>query len=233
MLQLEAYCRRKPTMKVLLSVILLPIFICVTASDQRITGRESRVRNVRQAVTCSNQDDCLPAALRNVTVPSDLVSCEGNACICRSCFQLQEGICMDQAPCWVYNSGTRACDDNRKSQLVAFLLSFFLSYVGAANFYIERGDLGGGQLAVFLVTFLFSYIAFIPCCFFCCCKDSEGGMACGAIIYIILIIIGFILITCASLIMMAWWIADLVVFVENTRNDGMGCPLSPTLSGSS
>ena len=32
--------------------------------------------------------------------------------------------------------------DRRPKQITGFLLSFFLSYVGAANFYIERYHLG-------------------------------------------------------------------------------------------
>lgn len=214
-------------------IVLIAHF--VTAIDPVAELETARTRHVRQAMPCTDSSDCLPAALGNVTVPNDLVSCQGSACVCRMCFELNptSGICEQPNACWTYNSGTRSCDDRRKSQLIAFLLSFFLSYVGAANFYIERGDLAGGQLAAFLVIFLFSYVVFIPCCFICCCKDSESGLACGAIAFGIIIAIGTILMLAASLIMLAWWIADLVIFVENTRVDGMGCALSPTLTGTS
>ena len=42
-----------------------------------------------------------------------------------------------------YSQGQRICgNDNRPSQLTAFLLSFFLSGTGAANFYIGQTSLG-------------------------------------------------------------------------------------------
>lgn len=87
--------------------------------------------------------------------------------------------------------------DNRQSQLTAFLLSFFLSSTGAANFYIGRNDLGtysiklqenvkanifiiaaGGQLFVLLLTFVLSYATCcIPCCLACCmAKDEIKGI---------------------------------------------------------
>ena len=41
-----------------------------------------------------------------------------------------------------YDQEDLECIDNRPKQLVAFLLSIFLSSCGAANFYIGRDDLG-------------------------------------------------------------------------------------------
>ena len=43
---------------------------------------------------------------------------------------------------WRYNEARFECKDNRPKQLTAFLLSLFLSFTGAANFYIGRDDLG-------------------------------------------------------------------------------------------
>ena len=57
----------------------------------------------------------------------------------------KEGTCSGTiCPDFQYDNKTRMCSsvDNRKSQLTAFLLSLFLSYVGAANFYIGQNGLG-------------------------------------------------------------------------------------------
>jgi hypothetical protein len=186
---------------------------------------------------CTSQSNCLPNTIANKTgVPTSLVSCDMNTftCVCKECFQLKDSKCYDQ-PCWTYNSGTHTCVDTRKSQLTAFLLSFFLSYVGAANFYIERHDFAGAQLALFLLGFCFVCVSVIPCCILPCCaagsEDSDKALACGTCCYVVFITLGSILITLASLAISAWWIADLVIFVENTRLDGRGCHLSPTLTG--
>lgn len=65
-------------------------------------------------------------------------------CVCTDCFMINDTtgrcrICSDYA----YSNISRACGvDHRPSQLTAFLLSFFLSSTGAANFYIGRSSLG-------------------------------------------------------------------------------------------
>ena len=54
-----------------------------------------------------------------------------------------EGTCIEvSCEDWRYNTRDLDCQDDRPSQLTAFLLSFFLSSTGAANFYIGRDDLG-------------------------------------------------------------------------------------------
>ncbi len=37
----------------------------------------------------------------------------------------------------------------------------------------------------------------------------------------------FIVVFAVSLAMVAWWIADAVIFGLNNRDDGDGCPLKP------
>ena len=66
-------------------------------------------------------------------------------CLCSMCFMLDsQGKCSSTVcPDYPYNKGTTKCsDDNRKSQLTAFLLSLFLAQFGAANFYIGQNGLG-------------------------------------------------------------------------------------------
>ena len=72
----------------------------------------------------------------------------GGVCYCNDCFDTGSyGTCVD-AECkdWHYNQEYLECDDNRPRQLTAFLLSFFISLTGAANFYIGRNDLGSMML---------------------------------------------------------------------------------------
>lgn len=175
---------------------------------------------------CVNQTSCIPPSLSEVFIPNDLIDCQSGNCVCRQCFELDGDRCRELAPCQTYNRGTRSCDDARRSQLVAMLLSIFLSEVGAANFYIARNDLAGGQLAIFLISFLVIFIAACPCCLLCCCKDESGERTAIAFIcYMIAIIVGAIIAVVCSLMIVAWWIADLVIFVQNTRLDGQNCML--------
>ena len=195
---------------------------------KRLPDFSIHARQKRQSPMCSNQTDCKPPSLSNVPIPTDLISCQGGSCVCRQCFgrNSNNNTCRELAPCQRYNTVTLSCDDERRSQLVAMLLSLFLSEVGAANFYIARNDLAGGQLAIFLMSFLVICIASCPCCFLCCCKDDSGEKtAFGFCLYIIAIVIGVVLALICALMMLAWWIADLVIFVQNTRLDGQNCML--------
>jgi len=64
--------------------------------------------------------------------------------VCTECFMtdLYTGkcyTCNDN----MYSKSLKSCGpDRRQKQQVAFLLSFFLQGFGAANFYIQRYDLG-------------------------------------------------------------------------------------------
>ena len=83
-------------------------------------------------------------------VPTEYIKCESYNCICNSnCFKLNGSVC-DYSVCGQYDNITSTCTDSPdlKDQKTAFLLSMFLSSVGAANFYIERYDLGrqGGNV---------------------------------------------------------------------------------------
>ena len=93
---------------------------------------------VRQ-VACQNNSNCYPDG---ITSPISYISCVQGKCICSgSCFTLNGPIC-GFSKCGSYDSNTGICTSFAKSQTVAFLLSLFVSSVGAANFYIGQNGLG-------------------------------------------------------------------------------------------
>ena len=95
------------------------------------------------ASTCSNSSDCYPAGLNGTSAPTKYINCSNQKCVCSDCFYAINSYksCAYQR-CWEYDKTTQTCNDLRKDQKTAFLLSLFLSALGAANFYIERYDLG-------------------------------------------------------------------------------------------
>eukprot|EP00731_Ephydatia_muelleri_P002390 Em0001g2390a len=174
-----------------------------------------------------------------VAVPSDYIKCESYNCICSSnCFKLNGFIC-DFSVCGQYSNATNICTtaSDLKDQKTAFLLSLFLSSTGAANFYIGRNDLAISQLVMTVVMLVPVVVFAIICCRYLFCNTGRGGgghmggldaigsvlimMISGVVILIITVIL--------ALITISWWIADLIVFVNNERTDGSGCPLTASL----
>lgn len=102
----------------------------------------------RQTGVCTvgNNSQCVVGSATGV--PQSIVECATDGvCVCRECFERDgnSGKCMQNTMCpdeYYFSSSTGTCVDERPSQLVAFLLSLFLSSTGAANFYIGRNDLG-------------------------------------------------------------------------------------------
>ncbi len=141
---------------------------------------------MRQSFSCNNDNSqCYPDGVSSV--PSRLVECVNDFCSCNECFENgNDGRCAALFPnntCYFYNSGTTTCQDDRRSQLVAFLLSLFLSGVGAANFYVGQDGLAAGQLVLFLSIILISCLAIcLPCCLVCCVMgdDAKVGNNCCA-----------------------------------------------------
>lgn len=114
--------------------------------------------------------------------------------------------------CWSFSNSSGRCRETGKKRVTALLLSIFLINFGAANFYIERYDLAVPQIILGL---LLCFFQFASCavtakrdddtsklCIFCCSVNSFF-----------------------SLFLFSWWIADLVIFATNSRDDGDGCPL--------
>lgn len=93
--------------------------------------------------TCNGSADCLPADMREYEVPEKLVSCNdiSKSCDCFNCFDLVNDSCQLNK-CKQYDSTSRQCIENRKSQKEVVILSAFLSSVGAANFLIGQYLLG-------------------------------------------------------------------------------------------
>ena len=140
--------------------------------------------SLRQSGSCSVNSDCYPSGI-NGSVPSRLIECDNNVCVCSECFTANTtGRCtftiISPSDCYPYNSGTGTCTDNRKSQLVTFLLSLFLSGFGVANFYIGQNGLGAGQLVLTLSIIVVSCFAIcVPICLCCCLQsDNEGAALC-------------------------------------------------------
>lgn len=95
-----------------------------------------------KSVECNQSSQCFPPDVDNA--PTNLIDCDRNQCLCKQCFERgPNGIC-EESDCedYYYSNERRECVDHRKSQTTAFLLSFFLSSVGAANFYIEQNAMG-------------------------------------------------------------------------------------------
>lgn len=170
---------------------------------------------------------CLPDGVNDA--PTSLVNCVSNECVCNECFMMDSEtgrcrLCSD----YTYSEVLQTCgNDNRQSQLTAFLLSFFLSGTGAANFYIGQMSLGGGQIAILLIIMATSYaMCCLPCCLACCVAKEEVKGSAFFIIFMLL----FVLITIGCILAAwAWWIADLVIFATNQRLSGNGCVLMQNL----
>ena len=117
--------------------------------------------------------------------------------------------------CWRFSNGSGTCTADAKKRTTAILLSIFLINFGAANFYVERYDLAVPQIILGLLL----------CCFQCgsCAvarkRDEEDNVS-------ILCIFCCSVNSFLSLLFFAWWLADLIIFAVNSRDDGDGCPLS-------
>ena len=92
---------------------------------------------------CTFSSDCYPAGLNGSSVPTKFINCSNQKCVCSDCFYAANSYksCAYQR-CWEYDKTAQTCNDLRKDQRTAFLLSVFLSALGAANFYIEQYVMG-------------------------------------------------------------------------------------------
>ena len=101
--------------------------------------RELHVITVRQAFSCVNDSNCSPSNISST--PG--VKCINGACVCSgSCFTLDGATSKCKfSTCGSYTNNV-CTPIGPKSQLTAFLLSFFVMPTGAANFYIGQNGLG-------------------------------------------------------------------------------------------
>lgn len=167
------------------------------------------------------EPDCtareFPCTLFNSTV-GECNTTTGN-CSCNSppalgdCFVWNEtvNLCQEQK-CYFYLPQDGTCRKGSKSRVIALLLSIFLINFGAANFYIEIYSLAIAQIILGLSLCVFQFGS----CAVAGTRDGETTPPC-----IICCSINSFL----SLLFLAWWIADLVIFATNQRLDRTSCPL--------
>lgn len=176
---------------------------------------------------CTQAVQCHPIgfAAGGVTVPPSLVNCSAGECVCNECFYFDStsNRCAVDAPCRTYDTEEGTCKDHRRSQRTAFVLSVILSSTGAANFYIARYELAVPQLLVLLVLIIASCTGRLVQQF------SEDKTRTENVCVFCTAIVSLIIAVVAALIIVTWWIADMVIFIRNTRTDGDDCPLRENL----
>ena len=188
------------------------LFTCVTCQQQ-----------------CTVASQCYPAGYVSggIAVSPSLVNCSADGeCVCRDCFYLDDGngICAVNAPCQTYDTTNNRCKDHRRSQVTAVILAALLSPVGAANFYIARYEYAVPQLVLLVVLIIASCFGRIVRYFSDDKRrDTEKFCAlCSTVTAAVVAILSFLAI-------IAWWLADIVIFTRNTRQDGDDCPLRENL----
>ncbi|KAL5517504.1 hypothetical protein EMCRGX_G003059 [Ephydatia muelleri] len=224
--------------KAVLFVVAIAVSALSSPVDLRPLKQSTHVvrSNPERSVACYNDTDCYPATLKGSAVPTEYIKCENYSCICSSnCFKTSGSTC-EYSVCGQYDNATHNCTttSDLKDQKTAFLLSLFLSSIGAANFYIGRNELAIPQLVMSVVMVATPLLLLCICCCALECSDTGGHMG-GMAVQCILGIMGFVSIVpliiavLLALITIAWWIADLVIFVNNERTDGSGCALTANL----
>lgn len=108
-----------------------------------------------------------------------------------------------------------SCCYPMKSQKIAFLLQFFLSF-GVAQFYVGQTSQGTIKLCINIFICYFSFM-------YCCCAyfketGEEQSLTSKAmsVLFVLLIILFFV-----------WWFVDVVYFGLNLVKDGNDQPLYP------
>ena len=129
------------------------------------------------------------------------------------CFYLNasENVCLLR-DCWHFSNSSGECREGSYERITALLLSIFLINFGAANFYIERYDLAVPQIILGLL------LCFFQCgsCAVASKRDDDTSKLC-----VFCCSVNSFL----SVFFFVWWLADLIIFATNTREDGDGCPL--------
>lgn len=103
------------------------------------------------------------------------------------------------------------CSYKRKSQLVSFLLAFFIGYTGAPYFYVERLP-----EAISILVLTCAFIPFI--CIACCAGFSGCGESFSKFLAGIVTLCG-----CAA---GAWWTVCWIQFAIGNISDGNGVELA-------
>lgn len=127
------------------------------------------------------------------------------------CFHDSNNFCQVR-DCWNFINSSGRCVETGKERKTALLLSIFLINFGAANFYIERYDLAVPQIILGLL------ICFFQCG--SCALNSKRDENTSKLCIFCCSVNAFF-----SLFLFTWWIADIIIFATNTRDDGNGCSL--------
>ncbi len=129
-----------------------------------------------RVLDCNVSNDCVPYEYSIYDISPFYISCFHNVCLCMYCFTADPmtGICQlnDCFGFYPFEAPGGAYYDNRLSQKTTFLLSFFLSPVGAANFHIGQWKLGVIQIS--LSVFLLILIIWC-CCTSCRLPDEDSN----------------------------------------------------------
>lgn len=169
-------------------------------------------------LNCTDPDyNYMDCSCNNVTgiglcnVTTEMCQCDiSNA----TCFRLSEtSNCCEVEPCYRYDLDTGECEPTTRSRTTAIVLSIFLINFGGANFYIERYDLAIPQIVLGLFLLFFQFGS----CAVAATRDDDTSVPC-----IVCCSFNSVL----SLLFLAWWIADLVIFATDQRVDGNGCTLT-------
>ena len=158
---------------------------------------------------------------------TEVGQCDGPSGICRCAFAQSNATSAPTIPCFSYNetdnfcqlltctsfdTDSLQCRNGTKSRLTALILGIFLVNLGAANFYIARYEFAIPQLILGLLLCILQ----IGTCVAECSRDSDPTISCVSCCFLNSVV---------SLTFLAWWIADIVQFATNARQDGNGCPL--------
>jgi hypothetical protein len=186
---------------------------------------------------CTTDFSCYPKEYVNDTIPYEFVMCRNGTCVCQDCFYRLNDTC-EKRKCHHFENDTRSCVDDRKSQKDILILSIFLSSTGAANSYIGQDTLGLIQSGILLLTLILCMCICCvkKCCLDCCssfedececcdCCEDFWGCFCKEFCARICVYISCVGIMLCFLVIISWWVADIVAFSENVRLDGDGCPL--------
>ena len=217
-----------------MKLLFASLAILVSFNLANCAAVDERSHSIRPRQTedeCTTDRSCYPANFPpNANINSTLVRCAnisftagGLMCVCEQCFVRNETsqICEIDMPCQSYNITSGVCFDSRFSQQTVFILAVFLTGVGAANFFIGRPEFGGPQIAIFLV--------FVICLILLCvirrlAKEYDENLC-----FVVWANINTIFCIILLLVIVAWWIADVVIFGINSRLDNNGCPTNGNL----
>lgn len=176
---------------------------------------------------CENAEDCYPPGYiaGGIHVPLSLINCTSDGeCVCNNCFDFDASNdrCAVDRPCQTFDTTNNngSCSDHRKSQATALIFAAVLSVVGAANFYIARYEYAVPQLALLTCLIIASCFGRILRYFL----DDKGRSTekfCALCTTVTAAVVAIL----ALGVIVAWWIADVVIFARNARRDGDNCPL--------